>query len=261
MSNVAAPAVAAGAVARTLALADPLMVGDDVRRAQELLARNPFGDFAPGTIDGEYGQLTAAAVERAKWALGYPKRGIDGIFGAKLKAYLEGEALPPAFRARAAVRARQTTKAGDVRARIVAEALWGIANEPSISYSNARPIDGTRKKRKLPLATDCSGFVTLCYDWAGGPDPNGLRFTGAGFTGSLLRNCRRIPRAAAQPGDLVVWGDGDGRHVAVVLEMGADPLLASHGSEGGPKKIPFSRQNEYHQSKGHGRVTWLSCLP
>ena len=257
----AAAASAAAARERQLALADPLMTGDDVRRCQELLAQNPFGDFAPGAIDGEYGQNTAAAVERAKWALGYPKRAIDGIFGATLRSYLVGGRLPVPFRARRSVRIREQARSGGVRARIVAQAVWAIENEPSIAYSNGRPIDGTGARPRTPLAIDCSGFVTLCYQWGGGPDPNGLRFSGAGFTGTLLRNCRRIPRAAARPGDLVVWGDGDGRHVALVLEPGPDPILASHGSDGGPKRVPFSRQNEWHQQQGHTRVTWLSCLP
>jgi cell wall-associated NlpC family hydrolase len=246
---------------RSLALADPLMTGDDVRGCQQLLAANRYGDFAPGEADGEYGQVTAAAVDRAKWALGYPKRAIDGVFGPTLRSYLEGAALPPAFRARATLRKRQATRGGDVRGRIVQQALWAIANEPSIAYSNGRPIDGTGAQPRVPLAIDCSGFVTLCYQWAGAPDPNGLRFSGAGFTGSLLGNCRRIGRAAAQPGDLVVWGDGNGRHVALVLEPGPDPVLASHGSDGGPKRVPFSRQNAWHQQQGHTQVTWLTCLP
>src|ERR671910_3059907 len=134
----AAAASAAGARERQLALADPLMTGDDVRRCQELLTQNPYGDFAPGAIDGEYGQNTAAAVDRAKWALGYPKRAIDGVFGATLRSYLDGAPLPAPFRARRLLRTRQQTKSGDVRARIVAQALWAIENEPSISYSNGR---------------------------------------------------------------------------------------------------------------------------
>jgi hypothetical protein len=245
---------------RPLALADPLITGDDVRGAQQLLATSPFGDFAPGEVDGEYGQTTAAAVNRAKWALGYPKRALDGVFGPALQRYLEGAPLPAAFRARAALRKRQAAKGGDVRGRIVQQALWAIANEPSISYSNARPIDGTGKPAVVPLAIDCSGFVTLCYQWAGAPDPNGLGYTGGGFTGTILQHGRRIGRAAAQPGDLVVWGDGDGRHVALVLEPGADPVLASHGSDGGPKRVPFSAQNAWHQQQGHTKVTWLTFL-
>jgi cell wall-associated NlpC family hydrolase len=249
--------------ARFLALADPLMEGDDVRSAQELLASNPYGDFAPGAADGEYGQLTAAAVDRAKWALGYPKRALDGVFGTTLRSYLEGAPLPPAFRARRLARTRAQGKSGGVRARIVQQAQWAIANEPSISYSNARPIDGTGPAPRTPLAIDCSGFVTLCYQWAGAPDPNGLRFSGGGFTGTMLNACRRIPRTAAQAGDLVVWDDGSGRgtHVALVLEPGDDPILASHGSDGGPKRVPFSRQDAWHRQQGHTRVSWLSCLP
>ena len=106
-------------------------------------------------------------------ALGYPKRALDGMFGATLRSYLEGSPLPAPFRARRALRTREQ----------------------------------------------------------------------------------------ARPGDLVVRGDGDGRHVALVLEPGPDPILASHGGDGGPKRVPFSRQDAWHQQQGHTRVTWLSCLP
>ena len=52
---------------RVLQLANPHVVGTDVEEAQRLLVRNAFGSFDPGGVDGEYGELTAGAVERAKW--------------------------------------------------------------------------------------------------------------------------------------------------------------------------------------------------
>ena len=62
-----------------------------------------------------------------------------------------------------------------MRAKIVAAARWGIEHEPQIHYAEARPFPLTRA---LPLTTDCSGFVTLCYFLAGAPDPNGLDYSG-----------------------------------------------------------------------------------
>ncbi|HET7571066.1 MAG TPA: hypothetical protein VFJ77_00180 [Gaiellaceae bacterium] len=152
---------------------------------------------------------------------------------------------------------RARAQSSALRRRIVANARWGIRNEPRIHYRELRPIDGLHERRKLPLETDCSGFVTLCYAWAGAPDPNGLDYDGAGWTGTLLEHMRPLALADAQPGDLVVWGDPPGHHVALVLEPGDDPLLCSHGQERGPLAIRFSVESAYQPQP----ATWLSCLP
>ncbi|HVS86344.1 MAG TPA: hypothetical protein VHD91_12000 [Gaiellaceae bacterium] len=144
-----------------------------------------------------------------------------------------------------------------VRERIAANAHWGIAHEARIHYDERRPIDGLGEARRLPLHTDCSGFATLCYAWAGAPDPNGLGFDGQGWTGTMLRHMTEIPLARVQPGDLVIWGPPPGHHVALVLENdGEDPLLCSHGQEKGPLAIRFSVETRYQPEP----ATWLSCL-
>jgi cell wall-associated NlpC family hydrolase len=140
-----------------------------------------------------------------------------------------------------------------VRQKIVTAARWGIAHEPQIHYGEVRPIP---LARKLPLTTDCSGFVTLCYFLAGAPDPNGLDYIGEGWTGTLLRRLDHIPFADAQPGDLVVWGAYPGRHVAILLEAGDDPLLCSHGQERGPLAVRFSDEDRWQACKS----TWLDGL-
>ena len=140
------------------------------------------------------------------------------------------------------------------RQRIVAAARWGIANEPRIHYGQVRPIP---LARALPLTTDCSGFVTLCYFLAAAPDPNGRGYDGSGYTGTLLGHLRRTRQAEARRGDLVVWGAWPGHHVALVLEPGADPLLASHGRERGPVAIRFSDECALQPPV----VTWLGGLP
>jgi cell wall-associated NlpC family hydrolase len=237
---------------RTLHLANPLLTGSDVTALQILLA-----PYKPGSADGQYGPLTAAAVERAKWALGYPQRRCDGSADAKLVAFLEGNPVPAAFAARQEKRRAAAAQSLTLREQIVANARWGIANEPQIHYEQLRPIDGLHEPRRLPLWTDCSGFSTLCYAWAGAPDPNGLGYSGEGYTGTLLRHMKAIAADAVQPGDLVVWGPPPGHHVALVLEPGPDPLLCSHGQEAGPAATRFSVESEYQPSP----ATWLSCLP
>jgi cell wall-associated NlpC family hydrolase len=122
-----------------------------------------------------------------------------------------------------------------LRPKIVAAARWGIANEPRIHYGQVRPIPFGRR---LPLTTDCSGFVTVCYYLAGAPDPNGLGYSGQGWTGTLLDH---LPVAGVlRRGDIVVWGAYPGRHCALVLEPGDDPLLCSHGQERGPVAVRYS---------------------
>jgi hypothetical protein len=241
---------------RALHLANPHLSGEDVKQAQQLLAFNPFGSFNPGALDGEYGPATAAATKQAKWLLGYPAKACDGGFGPELAGFLQGKKLPPAYQLRRNRRLKQTAGGPVLRAKIVALARWGIQNELSIHYQQLRPVDGLNQPQKLPLHTDCSGFATLCYRWAGASDPNGGNFSGA-YTGTMLTHCRHIPKTAVQPGDLVVWGAYPGHHVALVLEAGSDPLLCSLGQEKGPLEIRFSAESAYQPKP----ATWLACLP
>lgn len=236
---------------RTLHLANPLLTGPDVAELQELLA-----PYHPGEVDGEFGPATAAAVQRAKWALGFPDDRVDGVAGARLRAFLKGDPLPADYLARQAARKHDSAKAVTVREQIVAVGRWGIQHEPQIHYRQSRPIDGLHEPYKLPLSTDCSGFLTLCYAWAGADDPNGLGYSGQGYTGTLLQHMKHIPKSAVQPGDLVVWGPPPGQHAALVLEAGADPLLVSHGQEKGPLAIRFSVESRYQPPP----AAWLSSL-
>jgi hypothetical protein len=140
-----------------------------------------------------------------------------------------------------------------LREKIVTAARWGIEHEPEIHYGEIRPIP---LGRRLPLTTDCSGFVTLCYYLAGAPDPNGSRYSGYGWTGTLLRHLTPIGPVDVRKGDIVVWGSYPGRHCAIVLEADDDPLLCSHGMERGPMAIRFSAECRYQPPT----VAWLSGL-
>jgi hypothetical protein len=140
-----------------------------------------------------------------------------------------------------------------VREKIVTAARWGIEHELEIHYGEIRPIP---LGRRLPLTTDCSGFVTLCYFLAGAPDPNGNRYSGYGWTGTLLHHLKAIGPVDVRPGDIVVWGRYPGRHCAIVLEADEDPLLCSHGAERGPIAIRFSAECRYQPAT----VAWLGGL-
>lgn len=246
---------------RALHLANPLLTGPDVEACQRLLAHNRYGDFHPGGADGEYGPNTARATHRARYALGYPDAEVSGGFDERLRELLEGAPLPADFAQRREARLAEAKQHEALRAEIVRYAQWGCANTAQIHYRQSRPIDGYGQRPRLPLYTDCSGFVTLCYEWAGGPDPNGRGFDGYGYTGTLLGHCHSIARSAARPGDLVAWTPPrTGHHVAIVLEPGADPVLASHGSEQGPFRIRFSQEHAFQASRGHATAVWLSCI-
>jgi len=77
----------------------------------------------------------------------------------------------------------------------------------------------------------------------------------------MLGHLRKIPKNAAQPGDLVIWTPpGTGQHVCVVVGAGADPMLVSHGDDSGPKKLRFSAEDAYQRSHGHGTAIWLTAF-
>ncbi|MBZ4415047.1 peptidoglycan-binding protein [Myxococcus sp. RHSTA-1-4] len=221
--------------------ADPILKegsrGDAVKELQMLLAR---AGFSAGAADGIFGAMTKTAVMNFQRARGLT---VDGIVGPATWAALRGAITP------------EPTPVSELRTKIIAEAQWGISNTSSIHYKQLRPMDGINQRRKLPLNTDCSGFVTLCYKWAGASDPNGLGYNGQGYTGTLLSYLSRISQSQVQAGDLVLWArNGKGEHVALVLEPGSDPMLVSHGEESGPYKVRFSSSNRYHSGAD---VYWL----
>ena len=116
----------------------------------------------------------------------------NSTFGPNSKACLSGKKpLPAAFKARRAKRMKESNSQQAIRKRIVNWALWGCKNNAQIAYSqngNVR-LAALGKKPALPLATDCSAFATLCYSWAGAPNPNaGGKYDARqpAFTGSML---------------------------------------------------------------------------
>lgn len=133
------------------------------------------------------------------------------------------------------------------RAALVNWAKWGIAHAGDIHYTqDLRRDDYLREpKGRLPIWTDCSGFVTYCYWAAGLPDPSGLDYRWVGFTGTLLENAQNHGRilfdlSLARPGDPIVIGPGTGVHAVICLEAGPDPLVASDGNEAGPQAYRLS---------------------
>lgn len=133
------------------------------------------------------------------------------------------------------------------RDKVCRWARWGVTHEPDIHYSEGADRDDwlTKASGLLPLTTDCSGFATACYRWSELPDPNGLGYHQLGYTGTLLSHAGKHGQilddtSKARPGDLIVIGPGNGDHVVVVVQAGTDPVVVSHGQEGGPRLQPLS---------------------
>jgi hypothetical protein len=120
-----------------LHLASPTERSARVKDAQLVLAGgNVFKqDFHVGTVDGEWGPLSAAATEQAKYYLGYLPKAVDGSFAQQVYDYLTGaEELPPTFAARRAKRLKELARGGGAKSKAVdaalADATKGIAETP-----------------------------------------------------------------------------------------------------------------------------------
>jgi hypothetical protein len=129
------------------------------------------------------------------------------------------------------------------RAAIQKEMDWWLQHNSSIHYEQIRPIPLARAKaHTLPIYTDCSGAATCIYYVAGAPDPNGLDYSGQGFTGTLFANGEAIKMADIEVGDLIIVGKGDASvHVYVVYRQvsGAWELF-SHGREQAPEIVTLA---------------------
>lgn len=222
---------------KTLQLTNPYQRGRAVERVQRLLVRAGYRI----RVDGEAGPATFEAVEDAKRRLGYRKKGwaIRPTAGDRFVAALEGAELPLV---------RSSKRKATLREKIVAYCRWSIEHEPQIHYAQERPMD-LANLYGLPQRDDCSEHATKAYKSAGAPDPNGRRYDGYGYTGTLISRGRRVALEHARPGDLVLYGAGTGRHVAVLLEPGhangGDPMLCSHGQERGPIAIRYSEEDRF----------------
>lgn len=89
---------------------------------------------------------------------------------------------------------------------------------------------------------DCSGSTEMLMLMTGAQDPSGWGFNGQGNTSSIAAHSKRIPRAWARPGDMVLWTG----HICILLKAGPDPLLFSMGTEAGPWPIRLSVEDRYH---------------
>lgn len=242
---------------RPLSLTDPpYMHGPDVQEVQQSIAK----DFAAlklpialRKVDGEFGPRSKRKMNRCLFFLGVDPAGnkpAGPVFTEEEQRYVRNpdsrskEQLDRSKR-RVDEFLKSHAAAGGfdgIRAKIVETAVWGVDHEPSIHYAQVRPIPHTLS---LPMSTDCSGFATLSAEIAKAPDPNGFNYSGYGFTGTILSGCEHIEPSECKPGDLIVYGPGDGHHVVIAIEAGANPMTVSHGQEKGPLKIRHGDEDAY----------------
>lgn len=109
----------------------------------------------------------------------------------------------------------------------------------SYTYSPTRPYPPNLYGPPLPVKTDCSGFATLCYKEAGCKDPNGLGYSGQGYTGTLLLHGKQTNQP--QPGDLCFWRSPD--HVAVFIGNGN---IIEFGGPPAPIQNTVDDEHKYH---------------
>ena len=139
-----------------------------------------------------------------------------------------------------------------------------LEQRASVHYVQRRPMRyvhdteaefRVRVQAPAGVSFDCSESATTLFHLAGLHDPNGRGYDGYGFTGTMLGALPHYDRPlSAGVGALCVFGPAPGKHVAIVYEPGADPLMWSHGSEAGPLLVRFTVERAYHG----GTYTFLS---
>jgi hypothetical protein len=155
-----------------LRLVTPHMRGQKVRDAQWLLAgHNRFKDLATykdGTIDGDYGAVSAQATRRAKYWLGYPQTALDGSFGQTIYEYLRPEnwrPLPEAYRGRRDKRLAAAA-ASNPGARALEAARKEVGYHESPAGSNNNKFGVEYGFNRVPW---CAIFESIMFKHTGTP--------------------------------------------------------------------------------------------
>ena len=235
-------------------LADGKFYGTPLTLVQRALRRNGHTDVK---AKGFFGSNTRRAIQDIQRKTELQP---TGNIGVRVWAVLDRQFLNDDESRRindfvATKREEQAKAAAAVRRKaaveqIVRAAQVMIDNRDQIHYAGpgsapriiVKRMQGVRQGLHLPQFPkfeDCSSSVTWLYFQAGAPDPNGRRYDGQGFTGTLVRRGKSISLSDAAPGDLVFYGDSSRRsHVVCVMAgSGAAARAFSHGSEESPSYV------------------------
>lgn len=263
---------------RTLHLSNPPMKGPDVLALQTALAAAKLYagelDTAEHLPTGHvryhgpgYNGAVAHACEVAKFRLGYAKSQIHPhheTADPTLTALLQGHAkLSAAQKLRR--RKRLNLPSAEQAKRAASVAYWTsflIPNANRLGYAETRPMVDMNDLEALDIDEDCSTACTKDNKAADLPDPNGLFYSGEGFTGTMLKHLRRIARHQVQIADKVVFVDPNdpaGHHVCTVLELLAngDMVLGSNGRPVAPESVLLSVEAAAQASMGATEIHFL----
>lgn len=209
---------------RELRLTSPYMTGADVSAIQSAL-NDAIG--AGLAVDGEFGELTAAAVKKWRYAAGLQKWETSRM-PARAQRVLLGQAKrTTAEIARAKMRAgsvKHEERHGEnmrVAALAVAEAEIGVKEQPRNSN------DGPRVREYQAVtgayrAPWCASFVAWCFKRVG----RNLRGFNTAYCPSYVASARAsknglwvVKAADAKPGDLVLFDwqqNGESDHIGIL---------------------------------------------
>lgn len=220
-------------------------IGNDVVAHKRALSR-AFPDLYPWrkNFTTYYGRYFDKAVKEAQVRLAVKRTGIldAETHEALEKRHAKNKPTEWAFDLRSEYLASEYCKvhAEDKIRRAIKEAGWyWYARRALIAYEQRRPYVPI-KPPQYPPSMDCSVFFTLCHYAGGAPDPNGRRYDGLGYTGTLLTGGTRTSLSQLRVGDAIFYGftkvarpgfplnspthvalyDGDG----MVLTMGSYPM-------------------------------------
>lgn len=210
---------------RLLHLASPLMTGADVKKLQKLLNEDGYGKGLDA--DGEYGPMTAQAVYRAQFWLGFPRP--DQLAGRRFTDYLTGAAKPtPEMRTRVAARKKAAKEASFRKDAVkLAKSKVGTIETPV----NIQEFGKWYGMNGVPW---CAIFVSWCFANSGSKSfSRRSRWAYVPYVlndAHAARNGLTITRAP-EPGDLVLFDwDSDGvcDHIGIVEKP--SPLVTIEGN-------------------------------
>ncbi len=210
---------------RLLHLASPLMTGPDVKALQKLLNATGYGKGIDE--DGEYGPMTAQAVYRAKFWLGFPRP--SQLAGGNLNEYLSGGVKPDADMRKLVSQRKKAAKENTFRKQALklAKGKIGTAETPV----NIQEFGQWYGMNGVPW---CAIFVTWCF--ANGGSKSFARRSRWAYVPYVLNDAHAARNGLTvaktpEAGDLVLYDwDSDGvcDHIGIVEKP--SPLVTIEGN-------------------------------
>jgi len=215
-----------------------------VKQAQvRLSGQNAFKqDFHPGGIDGEYGPLTAAAVQQAKLLLGYPQTAADQTYGQQLDDFLSGKKkLPPPYATRRKKQMQSQGTASAQKNKAVDRALKDAQSQVVETPTNMTPFGAWYGMNGAPW---CCIYVTYQLVKAG--YPGFQRGTFASLCSNVSDAAKARQRGLAittspERGDLVIYNNGE--HIEFFVEWMKQPNMSFQAVGGNTSAHDGSRSN------------------